>query len=174
MTALLGLASAQDPATYGLQEGELYDGASLMFLIRRPTAPQFANLARRTDAAFTPMTGISVEWGDVPFGPFQGQIQMETTFGSGAYDLVAWVDSQGPSFQNFVVPLSEMAEEVGLSNFPDAFVEAARMGTDTVYGVPLRGHPQMLFYRHRPAAFRPGHHDGGGGLGGGGRSGYGG
>lgn len=138
-----------DPATFGLQADKPFDGTELQFLICCNTAPQFASLAAKTDAEFTEMTGIRVSWGDLPFGSFQEQLYLEATNPSTEFDLVAWVDAWGTNIQDFLLPLDDFIAESGFdfNDYSPAYQTASRMGTDTIYGLPFRGHPQMLFYR---------------------------
>jgi len=76
---------------YGLKPGKPYDGTKLKFLICCRAAAQFFLLSQKS-LAFTELTGIEVEWGDVPFGEFQTLTQQEGVSGAGGYDLVTWVD----------------------------------------------------------------------------------
>lgn len=140
-----------DPATFGLDAERPYDGTELQFLICCSTAPQFASLAAKTEEEFTQMTGISVSWGDLPFGSFQEQLYLEANNPNTDFDIVAWVDAWGPNVEANLLPLNDFLEEAGfdLSDYPDAYLDASRITSDdgTIYGLPLRGHPQMLMYR---------------------------
>ena len=163
LTALLalltfGLVSAQDTgesssaptaATYGLQEGKPFEGTELRILSCCPTAPQLANMIERTSGEFQELTGISVEWDSTPFGNFQDELLLQGSSGTGTYDLAFWVDSWGVGLQNFIEPLDEYMAESGktMEDYPQAYIDSSRMGTDTTYGFPLRGHAQMLYYR---------------------------
>jgi multiple sugar transport system substrate-binding protein len=138
-----------DPATFGLDPDRPYDGVELEFLICCNTAPQFASLAAKTNEEFTAMTGITVTWGDLPFGSFQEQLYLEANNQNTTYDIVAWVDAWGPNIQDNLLPLNDFLDEAGfdLADYPPAYLGASSIGTDNVYGLPLRGHPQMLMYR---------------------------
>jgi multiple sugar transport system substrate-binding protein len=138
-----------DPATFGLNPDRPYEGTELQFLVCCNTAPQFASLAAKTDSEFTEMTGISVSWGDLPFGSFQEQLYLEATNPNTQFDLVAWVDAWGTNVYDFLEPLDGFIEESGFdfSDYSPAYQTASTGGTDTIYGLPLRGHPQMMFYR---------------------------
>ena len=134
---------------YGLMAGKPYDGTELNFLICCATAPQFAALNARS-AEFTEMTGITVNWGDAPFGEFQSKIVAEVTAGSPAFDLIAYVDAWGPSIENYLEPLDGFIERDGwdLENYPPSYLNAGKGYLNGVqYGLPLRGHPFMMFYR---------------------------
>ncbi len=134
---------------YGLTPGKPYDGVELNFLICCATAPQFAALNKRSEE-FTELTGITVNWGDSPFGEFQSKIIAEVTAGSPAFDLIAYVDAWGPSIENYLQPLDTYIEQDGwdLDNYPNAYLQAGQGYLNEVrYGLPLRGHPFMMFYR---------------------------
>jgi len=62
---------------------------------------------------------------------------------------VAWVDAWGPQLEPFLLPLDDLAarDEVDLADYPEVYLDAARLGTDTLYGLPFRGHAFMLWYR---------------------------
>ena len=133
----------------GLDPEKPYAGTELNFLICCADAPQFADLADLSNSEFKELTGISVKWGNVPFGSFQQRVVTEATTGGGTYDLVAWVDSWGPSIRSSLVPLDDKIQEdnVDMNDFPPAFRQASQIGTDTYYGMPLRGHAFTFFYR---------------------------
>ena len=135
----------------GLDPDKPYAGTELNFLICCHDAPQFADLQQLSNSEFTKLTGISVKWGEVPFGSFQQRVVTEATTGGGAYDLVAWVDSWGPSIRSSLLPLDDRIQEdnVDMSDFPPAFRQASAIGSEdgTYYGMPLRGHAFTYFYR---------------------------
>lgn len=143
-----------DPATFGLAEGKPFDGTSLKFLICCNTAQQFALLDKMTEEEFTPMTGITVEWGDVPFGTFQETLYLEASNPRTEYDIVTWVDAWGTNVKDFFYPLNDFVAQYGIdmSDYSPAYVGASTMGTagsenEIIYGLPFRGHPQILYYR---------------------------
>ena len=135
----------------GLDPEKPYAGTELNFLICCHDAPQFADLQQLSNSEFTELTGISVKWGEVPFGSFQQRVVTEATTGGGAYDIVAWVDSWGPSIQSSLLPLDDRIEQdnIDMSDFPPAYREASTVGSEdgTYYGMPLRGHAFTYFYR---------------------------
>ncbi len=142
-------ADIMDPATFGLSADKPYDGTELQFLICCSTAPQFASLAAKTDSEFTAMTGITATWGDLPFGSFQEQLYLEATNPNTEFDLVAWVDAWGTNIYDFLHPLNDFIAEAGIDwdDYSPAYQGASSGNSDTIYGLPFRGHPQMLFYR---------------------------
>ena len=144
-----GTDSAPTVETYGLQEGKPFDGTTLRILSCCPTAPQLANMIERTNGEFRDLTGITVEWDNTPFGNFQEELLLQGSSGTGTYDLAFWVDSWGVGLENFIEPLDEYMAASGktLDDYPQAFVDSSKMGTDTTYGFPLRGHAQLFYYR---------------------------
>ena len=149
-----GAVSAQDvdvmdPATFGLQEGKPYDGTQLDFLICCSTAPQFASAAFKGAEEFTAMTGISVSFGDIPFGSFQEQLYLEASNPNTEFDIVAFVDAWGTNIYDFLYPLNDFVVDAGFDwdDYGPAYQSASTGNSDTIYGLPFRGHPLLLFYR---------------------------
>lgn len=144
-------ASGGELAKFGLQEGKPYDGTELQILICCLAATQFTALQEKSNAEFTKMTGIKVKWGDVAYDTFLEKIIAESRTGGGAYDLVAWVDAWGPAIRDALVPLDDKLEEAGrdLADYPEVFQTVVKAGDPEgkVYGLPLRGHAFLLFYR---------------------------
>ena len=138
-----------DPATFGLDASKPYDGTELKFLICCSTAPQFASAAVKGAAEFTAMTGISVSWGDVPFGAFSEQLYLEGSNPNTEYDIVAFVDAWGTNLYDFLYPLNDFVVEAGIDwdDYSPAYQSASTGNSDTIYGLPFRGHPLMLHYR---------------------------
>lgn len=150
LVSALAFAGAQTPtaADYNLQEGKPYDGTELNFLICCTAVAQFAALIERTEE-FTDLTGITVNWSNTPYESYKDEILIEASAGTGTYDLVAWVDAWGPQLEPFLLPIDDLIEADGVdtSDFPEVYLDVARLGTDTLYGLPLRGHAFMLWYR---------------------------
>lgn len=155
-TAASGSVAASSPAVpaaggaFVPTPGKPYNGTKLNYLICCPTAGQFAALAKRTPAEFTPQTGIEVTWDTGPYNAFQQKLLAEGVAGTGAYDNVAWVDSWGAGVKPYLLPLNDRLAKAGISmdDFAPAYVKASSSDDGkTVYGIPLRGHAQMLFYR---------------------------
>lgn len=143
------VALPQDPAAYGLKPDKPYAGTQLKFLICCSAVGQFAALIKRTQEEFTPMTGIEVVWDDTPWASFQEKMLIEGSSGSGTYDMVAWVDSWGQGIKPYLVPLDDRIAQDGidLADYPPAYLAAGKGDDGAVYGLPLRGHAQVLFYR---------------------------
>ena len=142
-------ADHMDPATFGLQEGKPHDGTQLDFLICCNTAPQFASAAVKGAVEFTAMTGISVTFGDVPFGSFQEQLYLEASNPNTEYDIVAYVDAWGTNIYDYLHPLNDFVVDAGFDwdDYGPAYQSASTGNSDTIYGLPFRGHPLLLHYR---------------------------
>ncbi|MEL6270737.1 MAG: extracellular solute-binding protein [Chloroflexota bacterium] len=140
-----------DPATFGLNPDRPFDGVELQFLSCCNTAPQFASLAAKTDSEFTEMTGISVTWGDLPFGSYQEQLYLEANNPNTEFDIVFWVDAWGTNIQSNLLPLNDFVDEAGFDfdDYSPAYQGASTMNSadGTIFGLPFRGHPQMMMYR---------------------------
>lgn len=138
-----------DPADYNLQPDKPFDGTQINFLICCPGNQQFEAWARRT-AEFTAMTGIEVNFANEPWGSFRERIVTESIAGTGSYDVVVWLDAWGPTFQQTLLPLDSLIERDGIDYIPDdyppAFMEAGMLDGQ-IYGVPVRTHAFVLFYR---------------------------
>ncbi len=148
-TALADDPDVMDPATFGLDASKPYDGTQLKFLICCSTAPQFASAAVKGANEFTAMTGISVSWGDLPFGSFQEQLYLEATNPNTEFDIVAFVDAWGTNIYDFLHPLNDFVVDAGIDwdDYGPAYQQASTGNSDTIYGLPFRGHPLLLHYR---------------------------
>ena len=142
-------ADIMDPATFGLQEGKPYDGTHLDFLICCNTAPQFASGAVKGAEEFTAMTGITVSWGNIPFGAYQEALYLEASNPNTEYDIVAYVDAWGTNIYDYLHPLNDFVDDAGFDwdDYGPAYQSASTGNSDTIYGLPFRGHPLLLHYR---------------------------
>ena len=142
------ITAAPGALPYGLLPGKPYAGTKLKFLICCQAAAQFFLLNQKS-LAFTELTGIEVEWGDVPFGEFQTLTQQEGATGAGGWDLVSWVDVWGPGLFDTVEPLDPYIERDGydISDFPEAYLAPGRNTEGQTVGIPFRGHAFTFFYR---------------------------
>lgn len=146
-------AAAEEPAAeelpFGLLPGKPYDGTELNFLICCNTAAQFHALDVLSNSEFYDLTGIKVAWGDVPYGAFQEKLVTEATSASDEYDLFAFTDAWGAGLKPYMVPIDDFVAEnnIDLSDYPSAYIEASKGLDGKLYGLPLRGHPFMFFYR---------------------------
>ena len=142
------VTAAPGALPYGLLPGKPYAGTKLKFLICCQSAAQFFLLNQKS-LAFTELTGIEVEWGNVPFGEFQTLTQQEGATGAGGWDLVTWVDVWGPGLYDTVEPLDPYIERDGydISDFPEAYLAPGRNTEGQTVGIPFRGHAFTFFYR---------------------------
>jgi multiple sugar transport system substrate-binding protein len=137
-----------DLLPYGLLPGKPFAGTKLKFLICCQSAAQFFLLNQKS-IGFTELTGIEVEWGNVPFGEFQTLTQQEGATGAGGWDLVTWVDVWGPGLFDTVEPLDAYIQRDGydITDFPEAYLAPGRNKEGQTVGIPFRGHAFTLFYR---------------------------
>jgi multiple sugar transport system substrate-binding protein len=145
-------AEAMEELPFGLTPGKPYEGTELSFLICCNTAAQFHALDEKSNSEFYDLTGIKVSWDDVPYGAFQEKLVTEATSASDNYDLFAFTDAWGAGLKPYMVPLDPLlekpeAQHIDLDDYPQAYLEASKGLDGAVYGLPLRGHPFMFFYR---------------------------
>ncbi|GAC1534099.1 MAG: hypothetical protein NVS2B7_01910 [Herpetosiphon sp.] len=138
-----------NPADYGLKAGKPFSGTKIKFLVCCSSVGQFAALIKRTSSEFTPMTGIEVTWDNTPYATFQEKLLTEATTGSGTYDMGAWVDSWGQGIKPYLLPLNSRIKQdnIDVSDYPKAYLDAGTGDNGSIYGLPFRGHAQVLFYR---------------------------
>jgi len=138
-------ATQAQQVPYGLKAGQPYKGVTLNVLW--VATPQFHGLQLR-DAEFTRLTGINVKYTEVPFPNLQEKVSAVGVAANGDFDIVNYLDSWGPSYGRWLVPLDKMIARDGLdmNRYPDAFKKSVTVAGQTM-GLPLRGHPQLLFYR---------------------------
>lgn len=132
-------------APYSLKDGKPYAGTTIQ--VMAVVTPQFKGLELR-DQEFTDLTGIEVEWTEIPFGSLQEKVASVGVAANGNFDVVNYLDSWGPSYVNWLVPIDDKLKRDGISmsRYPQAFAKSA-MFEGKVYGFPLRAHPQLFFYR---------------------------
>jgi multiple sugar transport system substrate-binding protein len=142
---LAGSAAAQDKLPYGLKAGKPYAGTKLIYLL--PHADQFLGHQKRTPE-FTQLTGIEVEYRFTPFPNLREKITADGVAGRGETDLYCFLDAWGPSLKNFLTPLNDRIRAAGIDmhRYPPAYIKGGSYEGQT-YGIPLRGHPQLLLYR---------------------------
>lgn len=130
---------------YGLKSGKPYDGVTLNVL--SVVTPQFQGLALR-DEEFTELTGIDINWTNIPFGSLQEKVSSVGIAANGNFDVVNYLDSWGNSNADWFVSLDKLLERDGISmdRYPPAFAKSATFGGE-VKGLPLRAHAQLMFYR---------------------------
>lgn len=133
-------------AAAGITPGKPFAGQEVKVLTVRAT--QFAAQYKRL-TAFTEQTGIKVTYTDVPFAAMREKLTAEMVAGSSDYDVVSVFDVWVPSMTaNFLEPLDSRlaARGIDMARYPAAFSNAGRIG-EAYYGLPMRCHCQVLFYR---------------------------
>ncbi len=147
----VGAAAA---ATFGLRPGQVlaqlspgkpYAGTTINVLL--PQASQFRAHEKRL-GQFEEATGIKAVYTYVPYGQVRDKITTEAVAGSSAFDVVCYQDSWGPSLSLYLEPLDDRVAKDGvdMNSYPQAYRMGSQMEGKT-FGLPIRGHPQMLFYR---------------------------
>ncbi|MFW2367621.1 MAG: ABC transporter substrate-binding protein [Desulforhopalus sp.] len=147
MSLLIGFSViAADKMPYGLKEGMPYKGTKITFLVHN--AAQSQAQAKRVDQ-FTKLTGIEVDFLMVPYPSLREKITADAVAGTGAIDLYCILDGWGSSMTGFLTPLNDnlKADGIDLSEIlPPAYINGGTYDGVT-YGIPVRGHPQLLLYR---------------------------
>ncbi len=139
-------AAVEEALPYGLKAGKPFAGTKIVVLA--PNATQY-NAVQAHTSEFTELTGIEVEYQFIPFGSLQEKITAEGVAGSSAIDVFNYLDTWGPAYKHFLKPLNDLLAEAGIDMatiYPPAFIAGATYDGVT-YGLPMRGHPQLLFYR---------------------------
>ena len=98
--------------------------------------------------AFTEATGITAKYTYVPFVNMREALTAEMVGGTGDYDLAIAMDQWVPSLTNLFEPADAILRAKGIDTaaWPRAFIDTCTVD-GTIYGVPSRGHVQLLFYR---------------------------
>jgi multiple sugar transport system substrate-binding protein len=137
---------AADKLPYGLKEGMPYKGTKLTFLVHN--AAQSQAQSKRV-GEFTKLTGIEVDFLMVPYPSLREKITADAVAGTGSIDLYCFLDGWGPSMTGFLVPLNDFLKADGIDlneKLPPAYIKGGTY-EGTTYGIPTRGHPQLLLYR---------------------------
>ena len=139
------VANAADPLPYGLKPGKPYAGTKLTYLA--PVAGQYEGHEARLKE-FTDLTGIEVEFEFIPFRNLLEKILAIKVAGDAQPDLINYKDDWGPGLKDLFVPIDQMmsADRITLDRYYPAHQLGVTYG-DKVYGLPLRGHAQLMFYR---------------------------
>ena len=139
-------AIAADKLPYGLKAGMPYKGTKLTFLVHNAAQSQ-AQFKRVGE--FTELTGIEVDFLMVPYPSLREKITADAVAGSGDIDLYCFLDGWGPSMTGFLTPLNDYLKADGIdlaAKLPPAYIKGGTYEGVT-YGIPTRGHPQLLLYR---------------------------
>jgi len=141
ITAVLatGPALAWEPT-----EGKPFAGETVRVLA--VTSSQFQAHEARLPA-FEEATGIDVIVDYVPFANMREALTAEM-IGGGDYDVVSVMDQWVASLRNLLQPIGDgiAAQGTDLSDFPAAHMRHGMLDGE-LYGLPVRGHVQLLFYR---------------------------
>jgi ABC-type glycerol-3-phosphate transport system substrate-binding protein len=145
LSCFLSASSVFAALPYGLKEGKPYKGQTVKILV--VVTPQFKGIELR-DSEFTELTGIQLEWTEIPFGSLQEKVASVGVAANGNFDVVNYLDSWGPAYSHWLVVLDDLLKKdnISMSRYPQAFAKSASF-QDKVMGFPLRAHPQLFFYR---------------------------
>ncbi|TCN39377.1 carbohydrate ABC transporter substrate-binding protein (CUT1 family) [Shinella granuli] len=150
---LQGGVGAAAAMTFGIPRGvsaQILPGkpfAGSVVNILLPHASQFRAHEKRF-AEFEELTGIKAVYNYVPYAQVRDKIAAEAVAGSSNYDVVCYQDSWGPSLSLYLEPIDAWLarDGVDMNSYPQAYKLGSEIG-GKVFGLPIRGHPQMLFYR---------------------------
>ena len=94
------------------------------------------------------MTGITVNWTEIPFVGLQEKVSSVGVAADGSFDVVNYLDSWGPPNARWLMPIDDLMARDGISmdRYPAAFAKSAQFDGKTL-GFPLRAHAQLFFYR---------------------------
>ncbi len=122
-----------------------FAGQELKVLTVRAT--QFQAQAKRLPA-FTERTGIRVTYTEVPFPAMREKLTAEMVGNSDDFDLMTVMDAWVPSLLNMLEPITLRlaAKEIATDRYPRPFMNAGIVDGQ-VYGLPIRGSVQVLYYR---------------------------
>ena len=130
---------------YGLKPGKPFDGKQVNIIL--PNAGQYRAQAKRL-GQFTELTGIKPNFIYNPYSTLLDKITTEAVSGGSSYDVITYQDSWGASLVPYMDPLDDLVKRDGfdLGSYPKVYVESG-LFDGKLYGLPLRAHPQMLYYR---------------------------
>jgi len=134
------------PARAAITPGKPFDGQEINVLAVQST--QFAAHEKKV-AAFTELTGIKVNYVYVPFVSLRERLTSEMVGGSDDFDIVTAMDVWIPGLvDRYLSPVDKDlgARGIDLARYPEPFVAPGRF-TGGVYGLPVRCHIQLLWYR---------------------------
>lgn len=146
LTAAGGLIGRPMPGAAAITPDKPFDGSELNVMVVR--ASQFAAEKVRLPV-FEQATGIKVNFVDIPFVAMREKLTAEMIAGSTDFDVVTPIDVWIPPLvDSYLAPLNDDLEERGLSldRYPAPFLRSG-MFDEECYGLPIRCHIQLLFYR---------------------------
>lgn len=141
--AAAGLAA---PARAAVTPGKPFAGQTVKVLVVRSS--QYAAQAKRLPQ-FEALTGIKVQFIDVPFGSMREKLTAEMVAGSADFDLATVMDVWIPPLIGpYFGPIGADMKKRGLdlARYPRAFLATSQY-KNQLYGLPTRCHIQLLFYR---------------------------
>lgn len=130
---------------YGLKPGKPYAGTTVNIIL--PNAGQYRAQAKR-HPAFTELTGIEANFIYVPYSTLLDKITTEGVSNGSGYDVITYQDSWGAALVPYMDPIDDRVARDGfdMGSYPAVYQQSGVID-GKLYGVPLRAHPQMLFYR---------------------------
>lgn len=143
---LIGPPAMAADMPYGLKAGMPYKGTKVNFLVHNAAQ---SHAQQKRVAEFTKLTGIEVDFLMVPYPSLREKITADAVAGTGAIDLYCFLDGWGPSMTGFLTPLNDFIKADGINlseKLPPAYIKGGTY-EGTTYGIPTRGHPQLLLYR---------------------------
>jgi multiple sugar transport system substrate-binding protein len=126
--------------------GKPFAGKEIKVLAVQST--QFAAHAKKV-AAFTEQTGIKVTYVYVPFVALRERLTAEMVGASDDFDLMTAMDVWIPPLvDKLFAPIDKdlAARKIDMKRYPAAFTSAGQFPTG-IYGLPVRCHIQLLWYR---------------------------
>ncbi len=130
----------------GITAGKPYDGTELTFLICCETAAQF-RVWRDSTTEFEELTGIKVNFTDDPLGGLREKFVTESISNPGSIDVAILFDTWLLEQEELLEELpGDVVNDVDLADFPVATADLGQID-GTQYGIPVRSHVQMFFYR---------------------------
>ncbi len=133
-------------ALAAITPGKPFAGKEIKVLAVQST--QFAAHSKKV-AAFTEATGIKVTYVYVPFAALRERLTAEMVGGSDDFDLMTAMDVWIPPLvDKLFAPIDKdlAARKIDMNRYPAAFTSAGKFPTGT-YGLPVRCHIQLLWYR---------------------------
>ena len=134
------------PAAAAITPGKPFAGKEIKVLAVQST--QFAAHAKKV-AAFAEQTGIKVTYIYVPFVALRERLTAEMVGGSDDFDVVTAMDVWIPPLvDKYLAPIDKdvAARKIDMKRYPEPFVASGRFPTG-LYGLPIRCHIQLLWYR---------------------------
>ncbi len=139
---------AQQLLKYNLLPGKPFAGKTVKVLCVSEGISQFMAIKRQVPE-FESLTGIKVIWEYSVWDAWQEKFIAEATTGGGNYDILTYMDSYVVGVKNYLLPLQDLIarDKIDMTDYAPGFVDMVRMGDkDTIYGLPFRGHANLLFY----------------------------